>query len=248
MGQWVHTERGGFGELFDRALARAKDGEPWRATPQDRVLFLGVELQRALAAAALFGRVVASPASEASPLASVLVDPQPALGDSVRAAAARVLATTPAIYSRGQVDASDIDTSSFGGEVAAVPVPIVAGAAVVMLGGWAFAGWCVHKYADVVDHQKQRDADFAKLKQADAQALEVLGRHAQRESQAGKQLELDAASKQVLANLGKVQELLANKQTVSPPSGFGGFLSSVSPTQIAVGAAIGFGALWLLRK
>jgi ABC-type transporter Mla MlaB component len=118
---------------------------------------------------------------------------------------------------------------------------------VVALGSLGFLGYCVHRYSEVVDHNEQRANDLAKLKEADAQALEVVKRHTEREQQAGKQLPLDEASKQALAGLSKIQELIAQKQSVdpaAPPFSFFG-LSGLELGAVAAGVV---GAVWLFKK
>jgi len=247
MGFWVHTEQVSFNDYIEASLARARDPEPWRKTARDESLFRGSQLARALVLAQLSGKVTVKPAGESSAIASVTVVPElpPDGFDPVRGAAVRVLAQTTAIQSAGRIDSSDIQTSSSGGDVGAWP--IVAGVCVVSLGILGFLGYSVHEYVEVVDHNNQREADMAKLKAADAQALAIVKQHTDREVAAGKALPLDEATKAALAAAAKVQELIAQKQTVPDSPDNGGFFSGFSPTQIVVGAALGLGAVLLLQ-
>ncbi len=246
MGNWLHTDSVSLTEYVAASMARGRSAAPWG--PRDVSAFRGVELQRALCLGGLTGRVVVLPRTESNPVASMAVDVGPLPTDPARAAAVKVLTTTSAILSGGLVDSSDIQTVSSGtaGDVG-VPPLIVAGVVVVALGGLGFLGYCVHQSAQVIDHSRQREADMAKLKQADAQALEIIKRHTDREAQAGKQLSLDDASKSALSALAKMQEVLAAKQSVDPPSK--GFFESLSTTEKIVGGLVVVaGAALLLRK
>lgn len=247
MGTWFHTEAGSFGDYFAAALERARRPEPWRKTARDESLFRGIELMRALTLAQLSGSVVVQPATERTPIAMMTIAVGAAPAQPDRAAAVRVLTATDVIYSGGQVDTRTLETRSTAGDVGVVQVAVVAGVAVVALGALGFLGYCVHNYATVVDHSEQRSADMAKLKEADAQALELVKRHADREAQAGKPLPLDEASKQALAGLAKVQELIAQKQSIDPASPPFSFLGLSLP-ELGVAAAAVAGAIWLFKK
>ena len=242
MGDWVHTESVSYADYIDASLARAKDSAPWSANVRDESLFRGCMLVRALVVATFSGRVVVQPRTEANPISSVVMSvgdlPAGERGDAVRA-----LMSTTAIYSRGQVNSADIQTSSAGGDVGLWP--IVVGVCVIGLGALGTLGYCVHEYKQVIDNAAQREADMLKLKQADAQALEVLKRHTDREAQAGKQLPLDEASKNILDALAKVQSIIADKQSTDPSSAPD---SGFSYTELAIGAALALGALLLLKK
>ncbi len=247
MGSWVHTESVSFSEYVAASLARAQDAQPWALTPRDESLFRGTQLVRALVLAQLAGRIIVVPRSEANPIASVTVQVSGDVpSDPARAAALRVLASTTAILSQGKVDSSDLQTSSNAGDVGIWP--IVVGVCVVDLAALGFMGYCVHEYAKTVDNQKQREADFAKLKEADGHALNLTKQHADREAQAGKALPLDDATRSALAAVAKVQEIIANKQSVDPPSADGGFFSGFSPLQLAIGAGVALGAILYLKK
>lgn len=247
MGTWFHTERSSFGDYFAAALARARSPEPWRKTDRDVSLFRGIELLRALTLAQMTGSVSAQPATEGNPIATMTIAVGQSPSQPDRAAAVRLLMATDVIYSRGQVDDSSIETFSNAGDVGALQVALIAGVAVVALGGLAFLGYTVHRTADVIDHNQQREADMAKLKEADAQALELVKRHADREALAGKPLAIDDATKQALSGLAKVQELIAQKQSVdpaSPPFSFFG----LSLPELGGVAALAAGAIWLFAK
>jgi len=240
MGEWVHTESASYADLIDGALARAKDPTPWQNTPKDEVLFRGSMLLRALLVCKFAGTVIVTPRSESNPVSSVtMVALDPPAGE--RGNAVRLLMQTTAIYSQGRIDASDIQTTSARGDVGVWP--IVVGVCVVGLGAMATLGYCVHEYREVVDNARQREADMSKLKQADAQALEVLKRHTDREAQAGHALALDPASQSILDALSKMQSIIANKQSTDPPSPPSGF----SLTTLELGAAAVIAAILLLK-
>jgi hypothetical protein len=242
MGEWVHTESVSYADLIDGALARAKDPDPWANTPKDETLFRGLMLARAIVVAKFSGTVIVTPRSETNPVSTVTMAAGSALPAGERGEAVRLLMQTTAIYSQGRVDASDIQTTSAGGDVGVWP--IVVGVCVVGLGAMATLGYCVHEYREVVDNERQRQADMLKLKQADAQAIEVLKRHTDREAQAGKQLPLDDASRSILDALSKMQSIIANKQSVDPPSPPG---SGIGLTEIEIGAAVVLAAILLLK-
>lgn len=246
MGNWTHIERSSFADFVDASVARAAFVEPWQLTPADELFFRGSQLARALVLSHLSGRVVVNRKGEANPVASIAMTaepPGPEL-DAVRAAAVRVLAQTTVIQAAGRVDASDIETTSSAGDVGAWP--IVVGVCVVSLGTLGFLGYTIHEYAAVVDNQKQRDADMAKLKAIDAQALALVKQHTDREIAENRQLPMNDALKAALAATARAQEIIAQKQTVSEKSR--GFFDDFSPTQIVVGAALGLGGLlWLQR-
>jgi hypothetical protein len=119
---------------------------------------------------------------------------------------------------------------------------------VVSLGTLGFLGYTIHEYASVVDNQKQRDADMAKLKAIDAHALSIVKQHTDQEIAANRQLPMNEAVKAALAATARAQEILAQKETVSNPPGSRGFFDDFSPTQIALGAAIGLGVLLWPRR
>lgn len=248
MGNWTHIERSSFSGFVDSGLARAQSPELWQPTPADERLFRGAQLARALVLSQLSGRVIVNRKGEANPVASVAMTAEPPNRDTdpVRAAAVRVLAMTTAIQSAGRVDVSDIETTSNANDVGAWP--IVVGVCVVSLGTLGFLGYTIHEYASVVDNQKQREADMAKLKAVDAQALAIVKQHTDQEIAANRALPMNEAVKAALAATARAQEILAQKETVSNPPGERGFFDGFSPTQIALGAAIGLGVLLWPRR
>jgi hypothetical protein len=247
MGQWVHSETVSFGDYVAAALERGAAPGGWQSTPRDVSLFRGCELVRCLCLAQLTGGTVAAvQRTESNPFPVLTLNVGDTPADPQRAAAARVLARSAVLYSGGQVDDSDIQTTSEGGDTQAWP--IVVGVTVVALGGLAFTGYCVHRSLQVFDAAKQREADFAKLKELDAQQLALVKQHADREIQAGKPLPLDEATRAALAGAARAQEVIAEKQTSGSSNNPGGFFDAISPTQIAIGAALALGALVLLKK
>lgn len=247
MGQWIHSETVSFGAYTAAALERGQAGGLWQPTARDVSLFRGCELVRCLCLAQLTGGTVqAAQRTESNPFPVLTLSVAGEPADPQRAAAARILARSALLYSGGQVDDSDIETSSTGGDTQAWP--IIVGVTVVALGGLAFTGYCVHRSLQVFDAMKQREADFAKLKEVDAQQLALVKQHADREIQAGKPLPLDEATRAALSAAAKAQEVIAEKQTSGGSQQPSGFFDAISPTQIALGAALGLGALLLLRK
>lgn len=247
MGQWVHSETVSFGDYVAAALQRGASGGWWQPTSRDVAMFRGCELVRCLCIAQLTGGTVQSTQRTESnpfPVLTLSAGEQPI--DAQRAAAVNVLARSAVLYSDGQVDASDIETTSTGGDTQAWP--IVVGVTVVALGGLAFTGYCVHRSLQVFDAQKQRQADFAKLKDVDAQQLALVKQHVDREIQAGKPLPLDEATRAALAATAKAQEVIAQKQTSGGSSNPGGFFDDISPLQLAIGAGLALGAIVLLKK
>lgn len=245
MGNWVHTDEVSVAEFVSASLVRAQSARPWSSG--DASAFRGVQLLRAITLARMSGSVQANPRSEASPFASMVIAVGGPPPEADRAAAMRVLAATSVILSGGKVDASDIQTFSRGAEEVGIAPVVAAGVVVVSLGAIAFLGYCVHEAVALVDNDRQREADMQKLKVADAQALEIIRRHTDREAQAGKALSLDDASKSALSALAKMQEVLAAKQTtVDPPAP--GFWESLSLTEKILGGVVVVGGAYALLK
>lgn len=250
MGNWTNSDSVSLSDYIDASMVRARSAAPWG--PGDAAAFRGCQLMRALVLGGLTGRVFTMPRTEVNPIATLAIDVGPLPADPARAAAVRVLTATSAILSQGRVDASDIQTETHGaasalpdGDVGVAPL-VIAGVVVVALGGLGFLGYCVHEAKEITDHNRQRDADMAKLKQADAQALEIIKRHTDREAQANKTIPLDDASKAALSAVAKMQEVLASKQSIDTPSK--GFFESLTTTEKVVGVVVLAGAALLLFR
>jgi len=247
---WAHRDGLSLSEFLAASVARGVRGGPWANTPGERSALRGLCLQRAILCAQLVGSITVNEASETNPFTEVFVQPGSS-GDGERGQAARTLLATASILSEGQGDASPIETISRGtDDVGAFPVAVGVGIVVVGLANVAVIGYLVHRTSEVIDRQLSRRAEIQKLAQKDAVAMDVLKRHTDRESAAGKTLPLDDASKQVLGILRDVQQTLAAKKEApmsEPLGGAGGLFSGVNWIEVLLGVGLGVVAVKALK-
>lgn len=233
-GVWVHSDPD-LGAMVTEGYNRALTGDWSSGTIARRMrAFRALLLERTYLIAHLAGVIKAEPSDSVG----LRIDPQ--IRASVapeRKAAAQALYNTAYLLSRetwrepteeGFATESTVDVAGW---------PLVVAVAVIAAGAIAY---CAHQAAKVIDRQLARKADLAKLAQADAQTMQVVRAHVDRETKAGKRIPLDDASKRALEALSQRQQAIAQK--VLPPMGRGIELPSIGKATAAA-AGIGLGLL-----
>jgi hypothetical protein len=128
-----------------------------------------------------------------------------------------------------------------GNDVGAIPVPLIIAGGVVQValiaGGAYVVTYVATEASKIVDGALRRQAASKAVQEADAQAIQVMNQHVQREKIAGKLIEFDAVERGVLDAL---QDRISNivKQAYSPAA-----LSSLPPWVIPAAGLVGAAAV-----
>jgi hypothetical protein len=209
-GLWVHTDPAGQDQAARAGQARALSGDWQSGTEAERVRALtGWCVLKAYLMARLDGSVTLSEGDTEL----LTIDPTPRSSSGERLRAARVLYGTADILAQGTRQLVPYQTTAppvvGRGETGALPA--IAIVAIVAVSAVAVA-YVAHEAAVVIDRNLARNADTARLVQADAAAQELVEAHVAREDEAGAPLPLDAATKTRLDALARLQGDIAKKQ------------------------------------
>jgi hypothetical protein len=212
-GVWVHTDPAGQDQAARAGQARAMSADWQSGSVAERVRALtGWCVLKAYLMARLDGVVTLTEGDE-----NVLsIDPTPRSRSGERVWAARVLYGTADLLAqttRPVVPYVTTAAPAVGrGETGALPALAIV--AIVAVSAVAVA-YVAHEAAVVIDRNLARNADTARLVQADAAAQELVEAHVAREDAAGTTLPLDEATKTRLGALERLQGEIA-KKTLSP--------------------------------
>jgi len=232
-GQWVHVDASGLPRAIADGYARALSGD-WQSgsAAARRRSFRALLVERAALMAELAGTIT-EPTSSAVPL---VLDPTPR-PDAVpeRAWAARVLYQTPLVLAESLQGEQALTTEAQSDTGA---LPAIAVVAIVVVSAVAVA-YCADRAAEVIDRKLSRDADARALMQVDAQTMQIVRDHVEREQEAAQALPLDDASRTALETLRERQKVLLDRS----PKPLRGPVSSLadSLSQNSSAALGGFG-------
>lgn len=162
-----------------------------------------------------------------------------------RIRAANLLVAPLGVYA----DLAGISYEYSANDTGALPIPLLIMGGVVSVslvaGGAYVVTYVAKEAATVVDNALRRNAASKAVQEADAQVLQVMNAHVQREVVAGKIIEFDSVERSILDAL---QNRISNivKQAYATPDGK--LPSWVVPTVGVLGAAAVAGALYLFGK
>lgn len=228
--RWIHSDQNLTAHVvsgLDRALRGDWQSGPLasRATELQALTIATVEQM-----ARLVGRVTYSTLPDGSQSVLLEVPDRSNASEPRRAAAGRLYATLR-LLARPTRPATDLETAARITDTGALPALAVV--AIVVAGGAAIA-YCAHQAASVVDRELARKETTRRMVEKQAAALNVIAAHTARETDTGRTLPLDAASRTVLDHLHAQQKELLE----ADPEPFADFL----PQQVQAGAGV---ASWL---